>query len=632
MVFDPTTYDAWAADEKLSAVDHMGAHNYVHRSLIPPGEVYARYAHPSGDNANDGKSWGTAKQTILAAYDSLPAAGGTIFIADNTNIGGEVSNQGIWLIGPNDPNWGSPPTGFRAVKPVEFIGVGSTNSIQFGFPSAKINGSAYDEDKPVIWLAGTGVPVRFRNLSAYYINGGIRMGIRSDNTSRDCNTALAWFENVNFGSYNSGVSKTNPKPTVDIGYAFWVWFNHCTFHAYPAAIDSDNRAAMLFKPEVAGNHPGLIEVTDCILAGGGIRYHAIGASSWSLRVTNLVMEHDGATAAPPAVRLLGSASYGQVVLNRIEAADAGAGSESAIVVASTLANNSIVVIDGPSEVEGPVQILGKYGWEGAWSPAVQKQSGFGPGGKLIGSHEAARRVFSPSAVIASNLVAQDVTTWSSKTGSATVTTGQVAPDGTTNAALLSSASGLRDRQPYRASRTIAVDDWMVVGCWIKGNGTSTISTGDIEMGFNPNNEGTFEDGTYSISLTLPFLGNEWQWVCHAKKVATVLDGTAELIFGMRCEPTKPRYYYAPLFLHIPASAGYTDDEVMEMTRHVSTYPDTATAGCTTTLRGQKLIAWGGLGVGNSATASTPGSVVKKIEVFDQTGASLGFIPVYSSIT
>lgn len=39
-----------------------------------------------------------------------------------------------------------------------------------------------------------------------------------------------------------------------------------------------------------------------------------------------------------------------------------------------------------------------------------------------------------------------------------------------------------------------------------------------------------------------------------------------------------------------------------------------------------------LSVANAATASTPGTVVKKIEVFDAAGASLGFVPVYNSIT
>jgi len=39
-----------------------------------------------------------------------------------------------------------------------------------------------------------------------------------------------------------------------------------------------------------------------------------------------------------------------------------------------------------------------------------------------------------------------------------------------------------------------------------------------------------------------------------------------------------------------------------------------------------------LGVGNSAAATTPGTVVKKIQVYDQTGASLGYLPVYNAIT
>jgi hypothetical protein len=40
----------------------------------------------------------------------------------------------------------------------------------------------------------------------------------------------------------------------------------------------------------------------------------------------------------------------------------------------------------------------------------------------------------------------------------------------------------------------------------------------------------------------------------------------------------------------------------------------------------------GIGVGNSQDATTLGSVVKKIEIFDSTGCSLGFIPVYNTIS
>ena len=46
----------------------------------------------------------------------------------------------------------------------------------------------------------------------------------------------------------------------------------------------------------------------------------------------------------------------------------------------------------------------------------------------------------------------------------------------------------------------------------------------------------------------------------------------------------------------------------------------------------KLTATTGLGVGNSAAATTLGSVTKKMEVFDASGTSLGFVPIYDAIT
>jgi len=41
---------------------------------------------------------------------------------------------------------------------------------------------------------------------------------------------------------------------------------------------------------------------------------------------------------------------------------------------------------------------------------------------------------------------------------------------------------------------------------------------------------------------------------------------------------------------------------------------------------------GTLGVGNSAAGSTLGNVVKKVEIFDDAGNSLGFLAVYDAIT
>lgn len=46
----------------------------------------------------------------------------------------------------------------------------------------------------------------------------------------------------------------------------------------------------------------------------------------------------------------------------------------------------------------------------------------------------------------------------------------------------------------------------------------------------------------------------------------------------------------------------------------------------------KIIAANGFGAGNSVAATTLGNVVKKMQIFDSSGASLGYIPVYDAIT
>lgn len=46
----------------------------------------------------------------------------------------------------------------------------------------------------------------------------------------------------------------------------------------------------------------------------------------------------------------------------------------------------------------------------------------------------------------------------------------------------------------------------------------------------------------------------------------------------------------------------------------------------------KMLATSGIGVGNSASASAVGTLSKKMQVFDETGASIGYVPIYTTIT
>src|SRR5437660_7830290 len=99
------------------------------------------YVSPSGSDSNNGRSWASAKATILAAYDGLSASGGTIYIASGSFVGGTIANQGVWIVGPNDPSYNSPLPGWRKQKMVRFVGVGQTAGVQFDIGNAvKING------------------------------------------------------------------------------------------------------------------------------------------------------------------------------------------------------------------------------------------------------------------------------------------------------------------------------------------------------------------------------------------------------------------------------------------------------------------------------------------------------------
>jgi hypothetical protein len=82
-----------------------------------PSAVAIRYVSNAGSDAEDGLSWSSAKRTIYAALISLPggdtkvAGSGTIYVG-NASSANPKTNAGIWLMGPRDPNYVSPPSGW----------------------------------------------------------------------------------------------------------------------------------------------------------------------------------------------------------------------------------------------------------------------------------------------------------------------------------------------------------------------------------------------------------------------------------------------------------------------------------------------------------------------------------------
>jgi hypothetical protein len=192
-----------------------------------------RYAKPDGDNANDGLTWDSAKKDVVSAYDALPAAGGTIYMATGTYADSVNTDRGLWLLNAQDPgyNGGSPAGGWRVGKPIHLIGVGGGAHVSNGWARSPqmLGGSATDRLKPALWIAGGIGPTVFENILFPTNAVTVRLGVTSTMTggvSGTINTATVSFKDCNFEStafFDTG------GPTIEIGYLFWCRWENCGF-------------------------------------------------------------------------------------------------------------------------------------------------------------------------------------------------------------------------------------------------------------------------------------------------------------------------------------------------------------------------------------------------------------------
>lgn len=249
--------------------DAAGEHRVSgHTEGSAPPQENQQHVHPAGNDDNDGLSWETPKETILAAYDALfdlddfDPLGGVVYIADNSYVGGEVENQGIWLLGENDFVYPDLPPGWRAGGRVDFIGVGGAN-VQFGKTGSFIRGGqpggsgwdVTDPLKPAFWLAGTFGGVRIERIFVQDTPIALRAGISSDMSNRACATAHLRVRDCSFDNgIQDPVVRADKAPVVEFGYCFWTYVEGCIFQNQRAGreaafdFDTDTSAAVLIKP------------------------------------------------------------------------------------------------------------------------------------------------------------------------------------------------------------------------------------------------------------------------------------------------------------------------------------------------------------------------------------------------
>jgi hypothetical protein len=577
-------------------------------AAAPPAGSSIQYVAFSGSDSSDGLSWGTAKKTVMAAYDALPSLGGTIFMMQGPNgeglIATSVEGQGIWIMPPSDPNYSNPPPGWRHAKggAVTFEGVGSSSQVgnsHFGGQVTMFGGGA-SNNQPCIWIAG-GSNYLFENISCVGGGRGIVLGESSTNL-RDGSANLTGSTFLNVAAGGQGGPANGPAVDVT-GGSFWLYFRDCVFNASGSQglslLDTHHAAMLIDGTGNPGN--GLIFIDNLNTNNGGIKFIP-GYNGGGFSVNGMTEEGSDT----PAIYLTSTSAFTTFDFQNITVADPGGpaiavqidgnGPAQAVLIEGSVGTGGAVI--------GPATILGQYTAgviNTAMSPAQMGQVGI-INGHIVGETDAARRNFGPVAIRYPNVVSQVAANWTATqfAGTTTITTGIAAPDGTKNAARATSTASNPIEVLYFCNRLIPVNtgDYFIGGAWLRSLATGGGYAGapTVGIGFQ-----AFDSGTnqyYSLSGTvngaLSSGQNEWTWQSFIYKiVGGVSANPAQLSFLAQFTQNAPVEVYAPVMMQIPAG-DVSDNEAYEIASNLSTYADGLPAGTVATLRGQAF-SFGGTG-------------------------------------
>lgn len=540
----------------------------------PGGALYVK--SDTGNDSNDCQSWTSACRTILGAYDKMPvyfAQGGTIYLADESYVGGEVANQGIWIgsdSGPGQPEWTPFPAGWRHYKPVTFIGVPTVHGWYYTGARARIYGgqpggsgfSSSDATKPAIWYADELSGVSFENIQTENTAQAIKLGVAPGTNRRDAIVANVKFKNCYFGNHTSSTN-----PVVDVGYAFWIYWDHVTLNR-PAAADptQPTAQAMYVNPGNGGANTYLFYVRDSVWVNGGI-YYFPGTLGGGLDVRDLFVEGGGTNSLPPAVWIDGYGTNFTARLENVNSGDGAAGSLNAIKLTPSAGaisgagfagvSSQVVVMGIQEPPAGPCTILGQIPFNTfAAKPFSPLGSGLlgAWGGKLWGEHDGAKMQTPFSSARFANRFnsVDDMASFNT-----TVTKNQADPYGGTTAVKINNNNAFSVNVTIHASHDVlSVGDAMYVGFWTKGGGSN--NTRAVPVIGKASGAGVFGSTRHDNSRGP---SDDWDWVYAISTVTTGGDTywTAYATIAATSPAGQDFYVSSPVVHYIPAGSIGTND-------------------------------------------------------------------------
>lgn len=561
-------------------------------ALKPSVAMGIQYVATSGNDSNDGLSWGTAKLTVDAAILALPGAvaspatqgNGTVYVTDGVYWN---SNHacGFWRMAASDPNYASPPTCWMRTNSGLSIVCAATqaNPGNAHFPACTINGgSTADSTHPGIWLSSSSTATSFYGISLTYNGNPVKLGICSDlSRGTSCGVQNILFEHF---SDAMGNALSNVGPGVDIaGQSFWIYFRDYQLSGNGnAAVTADNAPAVLIDGR-GNNGSGLIHFEDGVMSSGGIKVYG-GSNAGAVYVTNLDTEN----IIQASVWIASNGGGVTAKLDHIETSDCstsgGAGCYALENDGAPAGNISAIEVLGTSL--GAYTCAGVCPVSGASLPSVNGQVG-NIAGHLYGQSDVSRRMFSPVAVRSANLATIVPGSWgTSACASCTVTTVS-APDGTSNAGQVSTvAGGQQFITFYSATTSISVGDVFLIGVWAQSQTNNGFNNG-IPAKFVLNDSGfgsgdQCSTGLQSVSMS-QYATKGWAWYSAICTISAAPNSPG-LAFSGIIDSTHTAQFYAPIIIKFP-SGTLSTNEAYEYLAALSSYPPGATVGTKVTLAG-----------------------------------------------
>lgn len=544
-----------------------------------------RYVSANGNDSNTGCSWDAAKLTWMAAYDSLPSGGGTIYGACDqaASYCPAATSSGancICIMGPSDRNYSSPPVGWRKAKngAVSFVGavayVAPQNSTAEGTTSVRAGSSTVSG----FWLSGVS-GVTFRNLNFQYPVQVGRIGIDSNGNRTDSSASDILLWNVTGSDYNSPGSSSF-GPALDVGAnVLWLRVENSYFTGNPAAAANTANRYAINIDSGGSSYPcsGQIYIENThYVGGGGLRFNSACNGATSFVVKNTLME--GVGQSTPVVDVVGTGAAWQGYAESQYCSDSGdtpptvrvaqGNPPSYMTVVNTVGCGGFVV-EGPATIRNNSGIaVGSRGDDVAGqelavvSPLAKNQQGDYLGRSLFQS-DAARRLFQPSLIrFANNLQGstQLPSTWTA--GSGKITTGIQAPDGTTNAATVDGNTYV-----FGTSGNFNAGDYVYVGVWAQQASTAGFSGLttyplylEFPFGCGPGwqiingSAGSLGANSGSSGLEAsPYYQNDgnWQWLWVLAKVTSPVLSCGFRLY-LNGASASPVNYFAPIYVQVPA--------------------------------------------------------------------------------